>query len=266
MRASFARGDVLGPDAAPLAPSAPCVPGAHVWVFRPLPEEPPVPTDLPVLYEDEHLLAVDKPHGLAVTPRGGFVRQTLVTLLRRRTGNPEISPAHRLDRMTAGVLLLTKDRAARGPVQRLFEQGEVRKTYRLIAPLGPEPLTEPVTVTSRICKPADSLRALEVPGVADARTDVVLLRVLDERYGLYEARPHTGKTHQIRVHLNSLGRSLVGDPLYPVTLVAEEQDRRPPLQLLAHRLELTHPITGAGLSLRSARTLDHETPWGARAR
>lgn len=264
VHASFERGDVFGPDAAPLTPSAPYAPGGHIWVFRPLPEEPAVPTDLPILYEDDHLLAVDKPHGLPVTPRGGFVRQTVTTLLRHRTGNPEISPAHRLDRMTAGVLLLTKTRPARGPVQQLFAQGRIRKTYRLIAPLGPALLTEPITLSSRIIKPAESLRACDVPGVPNARTDVVLLTVLDERCGLYEAHLHTGRTHQIRVHLNSLGRPILGDPLYPSTRTDAEQAALPPLQLLAHRLALTHPLTAAPLDLHTGRTLEYGLPGGAR--
>lgn len=266
----FARGDVFGPDARPLGAGAPYVPGSHVWVFRPLPEEPALSDDLPVLYEDEYLLAVDKPHGLPVTPRGGFVRQTAVTKLRVRTGNQELSPAHRLDRLTAGVLLFAKTPEVRGPLQALFELQQVRKSYELIAPLTaaedseavdiPRAPEEPLVVRSRIVKDKTSLQAREVPGTPNAVTGVVLLKKLPGTgFGVYGAYPRSGKTHQIRVHLNALGRPILGDPLYPRIdhdALASPTTR---LRLLAREILLRHPFTGEPLSVRSDRTLEEST-------
>lgn len=282
--ALFARGAVFGPDGEPLGADVSYRPGGHVWVFRPLPSEPPVPTDLPVLYEDEHVLAVDKPHGLAVTPRGGFVRQTVVTLLRaqgERDGDPAaavISPVHRLDRLTAGVLLLAKTREARGPLQRQFEAREARKVYELLAPLRPQaaqdPMAEPapvpavipiapdppLRVRSRLVKPPGSLRVLSVPGDPNAVTDVLLLAARDGDLGLYEARPLTGRTHQIRVHLAGLGRPILGDPLYGPAPTDVAGTPEIPLALLARQLRVRHPVTGAHLTLRSRRRLEAPDP------
>ncbi|MCP3425801.1 pseudouridine synthase [Rothia sp. AR01] len=264
--ALFARGDVLGPDGGPLGLDAPYEPGGHAWVFRPLPPEAGPPIELPVLHEDEHLLVVDKPHGLAVTPRGAHVRRTVVTALRASTGNGLLTPAHRLDRLTAGVLLLAKTREARGPLQALFETQRVAKAYEALAPLDPPGAPEvprhpaaPLELASRIDKRPGVLQAREVEGPPNAFTAVSLLREVPGaagRLGLYRAMPRTGKTHQIRVHLSSIGRPILGDPLYPRVLPPEEAAELPWLQLLARGVSLTHPLTGERLSLRSARTLE----------
>ena len=270
--ALFERGDVFGPDGARLEASEPFHPGGRAWVFRPLPEEPEAPISLPVLYEDEHLLAVDKPHDLPVTPRGGHVRRTVVTALRASTGNDLISPAHRLDRLTAGVLLLAKTRQARGPLQALFETQRVRKTYEAVAPLHPAGAPAvphhpdaPLELRSRIEKRPGLLQAREAEGPPNAFTALTLLEEIPAScpeedagggLGLYLAMPRTGKTHQIRVHLNSIGRPILGDPLYPRILPPEEAAALPDLQLLARDLRFVHPFTGERLLLRSARTLE----------
>lgn len=267
----FEAGDVFDAEGQALDAEAPFCPGGHVWVFRPLPDEPELPTDLPVLYEDDHLLAVDKPHGLPVTPRGAFVRQTAVTALRVETGNDLLSPVHRLDRLTAGVLLFAKTREARGPLQSMFELQQVSKSYELVAPLEPAnpdddppavPVhpAEPLRVRSRIVKDSTSLQAREVPGAPNAVTGIVLLRKIEgTESGLYAAHPLSGKTHQIRVHMNSLGRPIHGDPLYP--RVREELLREPlgDLRLLAREIFLRHPFTQEYLRIRSDRNLETRT-------
>lgn len=269
----FARGDVYGPDGHPLDAGAPYEPGSHVWVFRPLPEEPDLPDDLPILYEDEYLLVVDKPHGLPVTPRGGFVRQTAVTKLRLSTGIRQLSPAHRLDRLTAGVLLFAKTPEARGPLQGLFELQQVKKSYELIAPLAaarsagpavpagiPRAPEEPLTVRSRIVKDRTSLQAREVPGAPNAVTGVVLLdEIPGTGQGLYGAYPLSGKTHQIRVHMAALGRPILGDPLYPEIDSEALASPSTRLRLLAREILLRHPFTGEPLCVRSDRTLEEST-------
>ena len=138
----FARHEVRTDDGAILTDQTPYLPGLRIWYYRPLPEEPPLPDDLPILYEDEHLLAVDKPHYLPVTPRGAYVVQTALTKLRVRENNPLLTPVHRLDRPTAGILLFAKTRDARGPFQMMFQNRQVTKTYLAIAPAPGEDLRE----------------------------------------------------------------------------------------------------------------------------
>ncbi|AFM16032.1 23S RNA-specific pseudouridylate synthase [Mycolicibacterium chubuense NBB4] len=223
-------------------------PGAHVFLYRELPDEVPVPFDLPVLHRDEDLVVVDKPHFLATMPRGRHVAQTALVRLRRELGLPELSPAHRLDRLTAGVLVFTVRREVRGAYQTLFAQGRVHKTYLARAGVDPS-LDFPRTVRSRIVKRRGCLQAVEEPGEPNAET--VVEHSGDGRYRL---TPRTGRTHQLRVHMASLGLPIAGDPLYPRVIDVAADDFSTPLQLLAHRLEFVDPRSGQMRVFTSTRT------------
>ncbi len=224
-------------------------PGAFVYLYRELRDEVPVPFDIPVLYRDDDIVVVDKPHFLATMPRGRHVAQTALVRLRRELDLPELSPAHRLDRSTAGVLLFTTRRGLRGAYQTMFARGEVRKTY--LARAAEDPALEfPLVVRNRIVKRRGQLQAVEEPGEPNAET---LVDHLGD--GLYRLTPRTGRTHQLRVHMASLGLPIVNDPLYPeVTDVAPDDFSRP-LQLLAQRLEFTDPLSGRQCDFVSTRTL-----------
>lgn len=212
--------------------------GAHIFWYRELPVEAPVPFEIPVLYRDDDLVVVDKPHFLATTPRGRHVAQTALVRLRRELELPELSPAHRLDRLTAGVLLFTTRRELRGPYQTLFARGAVRKQY--LARSSAPPVGEfPRLVRSRIVKPRGCLQAREEPGEPNAETWVEALGD-----GCYRLTPRTGRTHQLRVHLAALGLPIDGDPLYPHLVDVAPDDFSAPLQLLAQLLEFEDPRTG----------------------
>lgn len=252
-------GAIVDENGGPITPSSACEGGA-VWYHRPLPVEPELPQDLPVLHEDEWLLAVDKPHGLPTTPRGGFVAQTALTVLRRRRGEDALVPAHRLDRDTAGVLLLIRDPAVRAAVQRQFQERTTAKSYLAVVPLGTRALVElPSRRESRIEKVRGILQAAEVPGEVNAVTGIApVVEVQDDegRWAVLELQPRTGRTHQLRVHLNALGLPIRRDPLYPQVLPRDPGDVSRPLQLLAQTLALRHPVTGRALVLRSRRRLE----------
>ncbi|KUG60072.1 ribosomal large subunit pseudouridine synthase D [Kocuria rosea subsp. polaris] len=254
----FACGGIVDDAGRPLAPGAPFRPGASVWYHRALPEEPELPGDLPVLFEDEWLLAVDKPHGLPTTPRGGFVAQSALVKLRRSRGEDRLSPLHRLDRGTAGVLLLSRDPATRGRFQSLFQSRAVGKEYEAVAEHRPG-LDLPCLVESRIVKDRTSLQAREVPGPVNARTVLEAagppFTDAEGTWARYAVRPETGRTHQIRVHLAGLGVPVRHDPLYPEVRPAGAEDPDRPLQLLARRIALVHPVTGVPLVLESRRAL-----------
>ncbi|MEU1543127.1 pseudouridine synthase [Actinacidiphila glaucinigra] len=258
--AMFAAGEVHGSDG-PLAPDAAFRPGGHVWFHRELPEEVPVPFGIEVLHRDERLLVVDKPHFLATMPRGGHVVETALSRLRHDLALPELSPAHRLDRLTAGVVMFVIRPELRGAYQTIFRDRLVRKEYEAVARHDPA-LALPRTVESRIVKERGEMAAREVPGEPNARSHVDLL---EHRDGLarYRLRPETGRTHQLRVHMNSLGVPILGDPVYPHVLqpVAPGDFTRP-LRLLARVLEFDDPVTGDRHRFESRRTLFTRRPPG----
>jgi tRNA pseudouridine32 synthase/23S rRNA pseudouridine746 synthase len=242
-------GEVVLPDGTVVSETAVLPPGAHVYFYRELHDEIPVPFDIPVLYRDDDIVVVDKPHFLATMPRGRHVAQTATVRLRRELDLPELSPAHRLDRLTAGVLLFTTRRELRGAYQTLFARGEVRKTYLARATVDRE-LEFPRVLRSRINKRRGYLQAVEEPGEPNAET---LIEHLGD--GLYRLTPRTGRTHQLRVHMASLGLPIVNDPLYPNVIDVQPDAFSRPLQLLAHSLEFEDQETGEPRVFTSKRTL-----------
>lgn len=236
-RVKVLAGEVVDADGVVITGSTVLPTGAHVYLYRELREEVPVPFDIPVLYRDDDIVVVDKPHFLATMPRGRHVAQTATVRLRRELDLPELSPAHRLDRLTAGVLLFTVRRRVRGAYQTLFAKGLVRKTYLARARVDAG-IDLPLVVRSRIVKRRGSLQALEEPGEPNAET---LIELMGD--GLYRLTPRTGRTHQLRVHMASLGLPIFGDPLYPNVIDVAPDDFSGPLQLLACSLEFEDPIS-----------------------
>jgi tRNA pseudouridine32 synthase / 23S rRNA pseudouridine746 synthase len=250
----------------PIAPDAPYVPESFLWFHRDLPEEVPVPFDVPIVYRDDTLLVVDKPHFLATIPRGKHIVQTALVRLRRQLDLPALSPAHRLDRATTGLLMFVVRPGLRGAYQTLFRDRRVRKTYEAVAPYDPA-LDEPRTVRSRIVKERGVICAAEVPGPVNAVSRVEVLEHRDDPTGplaRYRLTPETGRTHQLRVHMAGLGVPILGDDLYPVLTEKPLHDFTRPLQLLASTLEFRDPVTGEERAFRSRASLqawtDH-TGW-----
>lgn len=224
--------------------------GAVVYLYRDLPDEVEVPFDIPVLYQDDDIVVADKPHFLATMPRGRHVAQTALVRLRRQLGLDELSPAHRLDRLTAGVLLFTTRREVRGAYQTLFARGAVHKTYLARAAVDPG-IGLPQVIRSRIIKQRGHFQAVEESGEVNAETLVELLSA----DGLYRLTPRTGRTHQLRVHMASLGVPIHGDPLYPDVIDVAPDDFGTPLQLLAHRIAFDDPRSGIQREFTSRRRL-----------
>ncbi len=231
-------GEVVDADGAVITAATVLPPGAHVFLYRELPDEVVVPFDIPVLYRDDDIVVVDKPHFLATMPRGGHVAQTALVRLRRSLDLPELSPAHRLDRLTAGVLLFTVRREVRGAYQTLFARGLVRKTY-VARSSAAASVVLPTVIRSRIIKERGRLQAFEEPGEPNAET---LVETLGD--GRYRLSPRTGRTHQLRVHMASLGLPIDNDPLYPDVIEVAADDFSAPLRLVAHRLEFDDPFSG----------------------
>ncbi|MBI0145559.1 MULTISPECIES: pseudouridine synthase [Bifidobacterium] len=230
--------------------------GSEEWGHRIVLEEPQIPFEPKVIYEDRRIIVVDKPHFLATMPRGMWYEGTVLIRMRQQYGEPDIIPAHRLDRATAGVLVLVRDPAARRAYQMLFQEHRVRKVYQCLAPVRPilhprtgtvqhldPPRVFPLERRSRVIKRRGILQAWEERGPVNAITRVELTAGQGclATYTLY---PQTGKTHQLRVHMNALGLPIVGDDLYPRIQTRAYDDFSRPLQLVARRLEFTDPFTG----------------------
>ena len=243
-------GEVVDQHGVVLDPATVLPAGASVYLYRDLRDEVAVPFDIPVLYQDEDIVVVDKPHFLATMPRGRHVAQTALVRMRRELGLPELSPAHRLDRLTAGVLVFTARRELRGAYQTMFARGAVHKTYVARAAANPH-VTLPRVVQSRIVKRRSHLQAVEEPGEPNAETLVESI----SPDGVCRLTPRTGRTHQLRVHMASLGMPIYGDPLYPNVISVPDDDFSQPLQLLAQRIEFQDPVSGALRRFVSSRRL-----------
>lgn len=250
----FDRGEVVGIGGVPLDRTTPLTEHTFIWYYRELPPEERLPVEISILHQDENLLVVDKPHFLPTTPGGMYVAESALVRLRVALEIPDLIPMHRLDRMTAGVLLFSTNPETRGKYQVLFEKRRIEKEYEAVAPVRPE-LALPAVIRSRMIKSRTYLLAQEVPGEPNAETRVELL---EETGGLgrYRLLPHTGKTHQLRVHMASLGIGILNDPFYPVLQEQGPDDYSKPLQLLARSVKFIDPLTKQPVQYRSELSLD----------
>lgn len=256
----FEQGQVVLIDATPLTPDTLIPAGTDVFFYRVPAPETRVPYEIETVFEDENILVVNKPPFLATMPRAAHITETATVRLRRATGNEELTPAHRLDRMTAGLLLLTKRREVRGAYQELFAARKVHKRYEAVALRGALGAIElPLIWESHIQKRHGDIAAVEVPG-APANAVTVVRSVsalapatearLREIHGVtgdfasYCLEPVTGKTHQLRLHMCSAGIPILGDPVYPDVLFYGEEDFARPLRLTSVGLDFVDPFSG----------------------
>lgn len=228
--------------------------GAEIYFYRTPAPEPVVPFPMEVLHQDRRIVVVDKPHFLATIPRGQHVTQTALVRLRQQWGLDDAVPAHRLDRMTAGVLLFVVDPTLRRAYQELFAQQRVVKTYEAVAGFRAD-LEFPRTVRTRIVKEHGVMVARQEPGEPNSET---LVELLEQRgaHARYRLTPRTGRTHQLRLHLCSLGIPIVNDNYYPHYRPQRGEGFDRPLQLLARAMAFEDPVTGEPRRFVSALELE----------
>ena len=248
-------GDVLHEDGTPVKPDAEFRHGQRLYYYRHLAHEPALPEHEAVLFEDAHLLVVDKPHFMPVTPTGRYVQQSLLVRLKQATGCEPLSPIHRIDRETAGLVLLAKRPQDRSAYQALFRDRQVSKVYEAVADHRPA-LALPCVHRSRLEEDERFFRMRELAGEPNSETGVALLQAANGR-ALYRLSPVTGKRHQLRVHMLALGVPIWGDQFYPEVLRGPEEaeDFARPLQLLAREISFTDPVTGEARRFVSQRRL-----------
>jgi len=235
------RGEVVDETGVFIAPESIYRVGACIFYYREVENESPIPFVEQVLYRDEHILVVDKPHFLPVIPSGRFLRETLLVRLRKNYGAEDLVPVHRLDRETAGVVMFSINASTRGAYTSLFRNRQVTKVYEAIAPML-DHAAVPITRSSRIVRGEPFFRMKEVPGVANSETRISPVRDL-QCDTLYRLIPVTGRKHQLRVHLAALGIPIINDKLYPVVSSSDDDDFSSPLKLLAKSLSFQDPIT-----------------------
>ena len=258
--ARLARGDVLDAHGNALAAGARCAGGDLLWYWRDPPPEPRVPFELDILHRDEHLVVVDKPHFLPVTPAGRHLRETALVRLRAALGIATLAPIHRLDRETAGVLVFCVRPQDRGAYHALLRDRVVHKAYEAIAPWRAD-LALPLVARHRLEQPAREgfMQVRVVPGEPNAQVRIALAGRLGADHALYRLEPRTGRTHQLRVQMNALGLPIVGDRIYPALWPEAAPDAVPdwshPLQLLAREIAFTDPVTGHARRFASRRAL-----------
>lgn len=257
----MAQGRVLNEQGQAVPLDKPYRHGQRIYYYRSLAQEPALPVQARVVFEDAHLLVADKPHFMPVTPSGAYVQQSLLVQLKRLTGCEDLSPLHRIDRETAGLVLFSKRPQDRNAYQALFRDKSIHKVYHAVAPYRPD-LELPRLYTSRMTEDTTHFfKMREVPGEPNSETRIGLLQSAGS-LALYQLEPVTGKRHQLRVHMNALSIPIEGDQFYPRVLRGpnEAEDFNKPLQLLAQGVTLTDPVTGAQRCFQSHLTLHIATP------
>ncbi|WP_244940596.1 pseudouridine synthase [Corticibacter populi] len=250
----IARRQVRGPDGEPLAAGAPVAGLGHLYYQRWLSDETPIPFEARVLHRDEHIVVADKPHFLPVAPAGLYLEQTLLRRLQHALGLPQLAPLHRLDKDTAGLVLLSANPATSNAYHRLFREQQVHKEYEAVAAHDAR-FEQPYWHRSRMEEGGPRFFTMcEVPGEPNSAT---LLQIAERAgpWARYRLQPVSGKKHQLRLHMAALGVPIRHDPFYPEINDPPSGDYSRPLQLLARRLRFRDPVSGAERVFESTRAL-----------
>ncbi len=257
-------GEVVDRDGVVVTDTRRHEPGLVVFYYRTLTTEARIPFVEDVLFQDEQIVVVDKPHFLPVIPSGGYLHETLLVRLKCKLQIDDLVPIHRIDRATAGLVVMSVQARTRDAYQSLFRARAVEKHYDALA-LRNSALDLPMVYESRIVQGEEFMRMREIAGDPNAVTSISLIEtracgVNRAEIGKYRLSPTTGRKHQLRVQCAALGIPIINDPIYPVFLPLPPRsapaDYSKPLQLIAREIAFRDPITGHERRFESRRTLD----------
>ena len=233
----------------------------RIYYYREVETEPVIAAAESIIYQDEHILVAFKPHFLPVIPGGIFVSECLQNRLRRATGIKSLQAVHRLDRVTAGLVIFSVNPATRHLYHHLFESGQIHKTYQAIARINDEQLLvekqlvgKTWEVKNRLVRSQPRFTMQVVAGESNSHSVITCIEQSTHE-ALFELRPITGKTHQLRVHMQCLSFGIKHDKYYPVLQPFSSDKIDAPLQLLAKTLDFIDPVTNVPRSFSAARNL-----------
>ena len=247
-------GKVLDESGSPITRETPYVPQKRLFYFREVAEEPLIPLQEKIVFQNEEILVACKPPFLPVTPAGPYVNECLLNRLRRRTGINSLVPLHRIDRETSGLVLFSTNEKTRGLYGGLFLNGTIEKTYEALSEVSTCPEENEWNVENRLIDDDIWFRSKVVQGAVNTKSRIKLVACNDNKahFLLY---PVTGKKHQLRVHMSGLGFRIMHDRYYPELLDKQEDDLSKPLQLIARRVKFTDPVSGEVMEFESDRQL-----------
>ncbi|MCP4295120.1 MAG: pseudouridine synthase [Proteobacteria bacterium] len=249
-------GDVFFEHGGRIDLSTPYSSDKKLCYFREVSKEPELPFGESIIFQNQHFLIACKPHFIPVTPSGNYVNSCLLYRLRKSTGLSDLVAVHRLDIETAGLVLFSCSKKSRGLYSELFRTRKVLKTYEAI---GYSPFVKNCrywSIENRISQGDPWFISLIEKGTANAISEISLIEAGSE-LSYYQLIPHTGKKHQLRIHLGLISKGIVNDSLYPkIEKQKRAQDFSNPLQLLAKKLEFHDPVTGDLMRFRSERKLN----------
>ena len=272
--------EILNSDGRVMSPHDSLKKESHIYYYRSVRDEPVLPFKAEVIFQDDHLVVADKPHFMPVTPGGRYVQQSLLVQLKQQLNLPDLSPIHRIDRETAGLVVFSVRANDRGAYQELFRLRQVEKTYEAIA-CAPETSTLnlkfPLVRRSRLVEDAQFFKMREMtlsefndPSEINSETWIDCVERLNAEENCviskdsvsnalarYTLKPITGQRHQLRVHMSALGLPILNDQFYPKVMFGpDETDTfKAPLKLLAKSIQFKDPVTGQDRDFAIARHL-----------
>jgi len=243
-RQRIADGKVHRHDGSLITLQSPFQAQLRVYYYREVESEPLIPFKEEIIFQDQQILVAYKPHFLAVIPGGNYINECLQNRLRRRTGIESLQAVHRLDRVTAGLVIFSVNPDTRRHYHQLFETGQIQKTYQAIAEVENDErlVGQEWEIKNRIEQSEPRFRMCVTEGEANSHS---VIRCLQQstQMALFELNPITGKTHQLRVHMQTIGWPIMNDKYYPKLQPLTADNYSAPMKLLANKLRFIDPVT-----------------------